>query len=46
MYTVNVVIFAGEKICENVGKKFMLDNFDDTTPISFIKAYVIYFSMG
>ena len=46
-YTVNVVIFAGGKFRENVGKTLSLGgNFDENTPISFINAYWFYFRMG
>ena len=45
--TVNVVIFAGGKFRENVGKTFHVwGNFRDTTHISFIKAYGFYFRVG
>ena len=47
--TVNVVIFPGEKFCENVGKNFHVGpggNFQDTTHISVIKAYGFYFCVG
>ena len=49
MYTVNVVIFAGGKFCKNVGKTFHVSrggNFQDTTPVSYIKAYRFYFHVG
>ena len=42
LYTVNVVIFAGEKLARH----FTGGNFHDTTPISFIKAYGFYFRVG
>ena len=45
--TVNVVIFAGGKFREYVGKTFHVGViFHDTTPISIIKAYGVYFCMG
>ena len=46
-YTVNVVIFAGGKFRENVGKTFHVGgNFHYTTPIFFIKAHGFYFRVG
>ena len=41
LFTVDVVIFAWEKFCENVGKTFLScrGNFHDTTLISSIKSY-------
>ena len=42
-----MVIFAGGKFRENVGEAFHVGgNFHDTTNISFIKAYEIYFRVG
>ena len=42
-----MVIFAGRKFRENVGKTFHVGgNFHNTTPISFIKAYGFYFHVG
>ena len=47
VFTVNEVIFAGGKFRENVGKTFSRGgNFHETTTISFIKAYGLYFCMG
>ena len=42
-----MVIFAGGEFCENLSKTFHRGgNFHDTTPVSFIKAYGIYYSRG
>ena len=46
VHTVNVVIFAGGKFRENVGKISLGGNFHDTTPISIIKAHWFYFRVG
>ena len=45
-HTVNVVIFAGGKFREIVGKTFHLGVIHDTTPISLIKSYGFYFCVG
>ena len=46
-YTVNVVIFAGGKFPENVGKTFQVGViFHDISPISLIKSYGFYFPVG
>ena len=41
-----MVILAGGKFCENVGKTFHVGVIFDTTPISCIKAYGFWFSRG
>ena len=46
-YTVNMIISAGGKFCKNAVKIFhMGGNFHDTSHISLIKSYGVYFRVG